>query len=68
MIFAKKQKEADVLCDDLKRKISEAHLAIRSGELSPEQLATAEKFLLDIKKKIREQANKIGVSGRAAIA
>ena len=68
MIFTKKQKEADALSDDLKRKISEVHLAIRGGELSSEQLAATEKSLLDLKRKIREQADKIGVSGRAAIA
>ena len=68
MIFEKKKKEADSLSDDLKRKISEAHLAIRGGDLSPEQLAVAEKSLLELKRKIREQADKIGLSGRAAIA
>ena len=68
MIREDKKKEADTLSDDLKRKISEAHLAIRGGGLTEEQLATAEKSLLDIKKKVRAQADKIGVSGRAAIA
>lgn len=68
MIFEKKKKEADSLCEDLKRKISEVHLAIRGGDLSPEQLKTAEKSILELKKKIREQADKIGLSGRAAIA
>ena len=68
MIREDKKKEADTLSDDLKRKISEAHLAIRGGGLTEAQLATAEKSLLDIKKKVRAQADKIGVSGRAAIA
>ena len=68
MIFSKKKIEAENLSDDLKRKISEIHLAIKGGGLSPEQLDVAEKSLLDLKRKIREQADKIGVSGRAAIA
>ncbi len=63
-----KKKKADTLSDDLKRKISEAHLAIRGGDLSEEQLIEAEKSLLEIKRKVREQADKIGMPGRAAIA
>ncbi len=63
-----KKKKADTLSDDLKRKISEAHLAIRGGDLSEEQLIEAEKSLLEIKRKVREQADKIGIPGRAAIA
>lgn len=67
-MFLNKRAEADGLSDDLKRKISEIHLAIRSGELPKEKLDQAEKALLELKRKLKEQADKMGPIGRAAIA
>lgn len=53
-----KDLEYEMLSEDLKRKISEIHLAIRSGDLSPEQLREAEEILSELKKKIESQGTR----------
>lgn len=54
-IFRLKELEVRSLDEDLKRKISEVHLQIISGELTPEQLAKAEEILAELKKKMEDQ-------------
>ena len=51
----KKQEEAERLSDSFKEKISELHLLIQSGTLSPEELARTEAALRTLKAKMSDQ-------------
>lgn len=54
-----KESEAQFLSDDFKRKISEIHLQIRSGSLSPEELAQAEAELEKLRSKLETRMIRI---------
>jgi len=63
MLFSatKKRLEAEALSDEIKRKISEAHLAIKSGLLTDAQLAQLQEKLQDLRRQLRSQCAKVGV-------
>lgn len=54
-----KVKEADTLMDELRRKISEIHLKIRSGTLSEEELRLAEEMLQGLQRQVRSQTSRV---------
>ena len=54
-----KELECQFLSDDLKRKISEIHLQIRSGTLTPDQLAKAESILFELKRNMEAQGTRL---------
>lgn len=64
MLFSRKlrakEEEASHLSDDLKRKISELHLLICGGVLSPEELKKAEQTMLALKRQFKDQTRRLG--------
>jgi hypothetical protein len=54
-----KELECQLLNDELKRKISEIHLKIRSGTLTPSQLNDAETILFELKRKMEAQGTRL---------
>lgn len=54
-----KELECRTLDDDIKRKISEVHLQILSGTLTPDQLTKAEAILSELKKKMEDQGTRL---------
>lgn len=57
--MAAQEREVQDLNDDLKRKISEIHLAMRSGTMSPEQFEAAEALLASLKNKMEHQETRL---------
>lgn len=57
--------QAQGLSDDLKRKISEVHLRIRGGDLSPQEMALAEAELEKLKSKL--ETRMIRISAESAV-
>lgn len=54
-----KELECQILDEDMKRKISEIHLQIQSGTLSPEQLRDANVILFTLKRKMEAQGTRL---------
>ena len=54
-----RESEAKFLSDDFKRKISELHLKIRGGGMSPEELAQAEAELEKLRSKLETRMIRI---------
>lgn len=54
-----KELECQTLDEDMKRKISEIHLQIQSGTLSPEQLRDANVILFTLKRKMEAQGTRL---------
>lgn len=67
----KKKQEVGALADKFKEKISELHLLIQSGTLTPADLSRAEAALKVLRRKLGErmksETEKMG-GGRAALA
>lgn len=51
----KRAEEAERLSDELKKKISELHLYVKSGKLSKDELASVERRLHELRVHIRRQ-------------
>jgi len=64
MLFsaAKKRREAEALSDEIKRKISEVHLAIKGGDLTDAQLAEMQDKLQDLRRQLQSQCAKVGIA------
>ena len=54
-----RESEAQFLSDDFKRKISELHLKIRGGGMSPEELAQAEAELEKLRSRLETRMIRI---------
>ena len=54
-----RESEAQFLSDDFKRKISELHLKIRGGGMSPEELVQAEAELEKLRSKLETRMIRI---------